>query len=151
MTEQELKKIVHGYLVEGLPLPEIQERLESDHQYKIKFMDLRILAADLEDIDWSQFDPTPKAVPQDTEEASADVPPAPTSVFSKTEVSVSKIVRPGCAMSGTVSFASGGTAEWIIDHQGRPGLENLKGPQPSEEDVRDFMVQLQSILSGGAR
>lgn len=148
MDEITVKKIVWESLQKGMPLPEIQELLEKEHDYKIKFMDLRILASDLDDVDWAQFDPkAPVKEPDLKEDSIPNAPPA----TGKTDVTVSPIARPGCTASGTVTFASGGSAEWVIDYQGRPGFDKMTGTPPSEADVREFITQLQTVLGGGAR
>ena len=63
----------------------------------------------------------------------------------KTVVELSKIVRPGMMLSGTVKFASGSTAEWYVDQLGRLGLENLKGEKPTQEDIEAFQIELENV------
>ena len=63
-----------------------------------------------------------------------------------TVVEVSPIARPGMALSGTVKFASGSTAEWYVDSYGRLGLENLEGDKPSQNDLEKFQVELNKVV-----
>jgi hypothetical protein len=68
---------------------------------------------------------------------------------TRTTVTVSKLVRPGAAMSGEVSFASGAKAEWFLDAAGRLGLTPAAGSaRPTQEDLREFQIELQRKLSG---
>ncbi len=70
--------------------------------------------------------------------------PAEQSV-GKTTVTVDKIQRPGFMVTGTVVFGSGVQAGWYIDQMGRLGLENATG-RPTEQDAREFQMELQKIL-----
>lgn len=146
MNNQQLKTIIAAYLADGVPLSDIQDRLESEHDYKIKFFDLRMLAAELEDVEWERFDPK---APEPADVTKAPTNSAPTNVPpGETHVTVSKIARPGMAMCGSVNFASGASADWCLDTTGRPGIENVVG-EPSQQDVELFMVELRKLLSGG--
>lgn len=144
MDSSELKMTVARYLSEGVSLSDIQAKLDADHHYKIKFFDLRMLAAELENVDWEQFSPKKKEPAPESE----IVPESPSAGNGQTLVTVSKLVRPGMAASGSVTFASGATADWYVDSYGRPGLENPVG-QPTEEDVKLFMPELQKVLTPG--
>jgi len=66
-------------------------------------------------------------------------------IQGKTTVEVSKVVRPGAVASGSVKFGSGVTAEWVLDQLGRLGLEKASG-KPTQQDVKDFQVELQKLL-----
>ena len=57
-------------------------------------------------------------------------------------------MRPGAVASGSVKFASGVSAEWVIDQSGRLGLNNASG-EPTEDDIKDFQKELQKALSKG--
>ena len=61
----------------------------------------------------------------------------------ETVVEISKLVRPGAAVSGSVKFASGVTAEWFLDQMGRLGLDAVKGGEPTREDIAAFQQALQ--------
>ena len=81
------------------------------------------------------------------EEVPADTPAEEST--GSTVVEVSKLMRPGTALSGTVKFASGSTADWYIDQTGRLGLENLVGEKPTQEDIQQFQVELEKAVYGG--
>lgn len=65
-------------------------------------------------------------------------------------MTLDKIQRPGYLASGTVTFGTGGTAEWFLDQTGQLALDNLKGSEPDRQDQQDFVAELRKIL-GGAR
>ena len=98
--------------------------------------------------DVSAFSPN-GAAPAPAAEAApvAEAPAAPAD--GKTVVEISKLMRPGTALSGSVKFASGSTADWYIDQTGRLGLENLVGNQPTQEDIQQFQVELEKAVYGG--
>jgi hypothetical protein len=68
-------------------------------------------------------------------------------LIGATVVEVSKLVRPGAALSGSVKFASGVKADWVLDQMGRLGLEKPTG-KPTPEDIKEFQVELQKKLRG---
>ncbi len=156
--EQEVKKFLAAGIAKGVSLSELQQEINQEFKLKLTYMDIRIFASELESVDWDKNDP--KAQAKAKEEAAAEaveaggeeelVEPeleeAPAG-SSNTVVEVSKLVRPGMALSGTVTFASGSTAEWYVDNYGRLGLENLQGEKPTETDVREFQQELQRIFS----
>ena len=147
--ELEIKRFMAQKIEEGETLSNVQKLVNETFGTKYTFMEIRILASELEEVDWGALDPKPAAPPADEEkkeDAAAAEPPA--SGEGKTVVEISKLVRPGTALSGTVTFRSGSSAEWYVDSYGRLGLENLRGEQPTEEDVRDFQVELQKQLGG---
>ncbi len=152
MTQDERNQLIAQKLNEGMSLADVQRYLASEHQIVMTYLDLRLLAAELQ-VDWRQHDPV-KAVektPDAAEPADADLDldqETPAAAGGNVKVSIHKVVRPGAAMSGDVQFASGVTAEWYVDSYGRLGLSSAKGGRPSEEDLQEFQVELQRQLSG---
>ena len=58
-----------------------------------------------------------------------------------------RIMRPGTAVSGTVTFSDGVSGKWALDQYGRLMLETAqKGYQPSAPDVQSFQRELQTQL-----
>ncbi|MDR0931741.1 MAG: hypothetical protein LBM70_01805 [Victivallales bacterium] len=142
----EIKRFMAAKIEDGESLSEVQKLVNEKFNTTYTFMDIRILASELENIDWGSFDPKPTI---DAGKESEEVlPESPAATVGQTVVEVSKLVRPGTALSGTVTFRSGASAEWYVDSYGRLGIENLRGEQPSEEDVRDFQIELQKQLGG---
>ena len=169
MDQKQIKDFIAQKVPEGYSLSKIQDMLKEQGVH-ITFMELRLLASEIEEQVWKQTekeDAPPPAeepaadMPQDDvmeadagpDEDAAPVPPAapqtdaPAAPRGKTVVELSKIARPGAAASGTVTFGSGVTAEWIIDQMGRLGLDKASG-QPDQQDIREFQMELQKLFAG---
>ncbi|MBP5530723.1 MAG: hypothetical protein J6Y54_01650 [Lentisphaeria bacterium] len=162
-NEVEIKRFMAEQLQQGLSLSEIQQLVNDKFKVKMTYMDIRILASELDTIDWKALDPRAQAeaakkAKEEAEakaaEAAAPGPEAADAVpgaaaapagQGSTVVELSKIARPGMMLSGTVKFASGSTAEWYVDNMGRLGLENLKGEKPTPEDIEAFQVELENV------
>lgn len=144
MTEQERKRVVGQKLNEGYSLADVQRLLDEEYGEKITFLDLRMLAAELE-VDWDHIDEEQGK----GQEVIQDVSKAPTgeTEAGATQVSISKVVRPGAVLSGDVVFKSGVSAEWYVDASGRLGLNPQGEGQPTEEDIQDFQEELQRQVS----
>lgn len=148
--ENDIKIFMASRIAEGISLSDIQNEVNEKFQLSMTYMDIRILAAGL-DIDW-QAKAAAKAEEEKKEEtAEEEAAPAevPAETDGKTVVEISKLMRPGTALSGSVKFASGSTADWYIDQTGRLGLENLIGNQPTQEDIQQFQVELEKAVYGG--
>ncbi len=79
--------------------------------------------------------------------ASADNAPAADALRSATTVEISKVVRPGASLSGTVKFGSGASGEWYVDAYGRLGFNPDEGSSnPDQQDIQEFQVELQKAL-----
>lgn len=146
MTELEIKKFIAESINNGMTLNNIQKALADDHGVRRTFLELRLLAAEVEEIDWSRQDPVEKAPEQKEEKPAVNVPEGEP---GQIVLEVSKITRPGAVMNGTVRFPSGITGEWLLDQMGRPDFDNLSG-QPTQEDIQAFIQELRNKL-GGAR
>ena len=162
-NEVEIKRFMAEQLQQGLSLSEIQQLVNDKFKVKMTYMDIRILASELDTIDWKALDPRAQAeaakkAKEEAEakaaEAAAPGPEAADAVSGTAEapagqgstvVELSKIARPGMMLSGTVKFASGSTADWYVDQMGRLGLENLKGEKPTPEDVEAFQIELENV------
>ena len=167
MNQQQIKDFIAQKVPEGLSLSKIQDLLKEQGVH-ITFMELRLLAAEIEEAVWKQNEkeeapaqpeeaaaaPAGEELPDAENEAAeppAPVPPAapenaPAAPRGKTTVELSKIARPGTAASGSVKFGSGVTAEWVIDQFGRLSLDNPSG-QPDQQDIKEFQIELQKLFS----
>ncbi len=142
MDTLETKRWIAAELNKGVSLGDIQKQLTAEFNIKMTFLELRLLAAELENIDWAKQDPVkPEKKPEDAAQAAA-VPQ------SGTVVEISKIARPGAMANGTVKFQSGASAEWIVDSSGRLGFDKVDG-EPTKEDMQEFMKELQQMLGAG--
>ena len=162
-NEVEIKRFMAEQLQQGLSLSEIQQLVNDKFKVKMTYMDIRILASELDTLDWKALDPRAQAeaakkAKEEAEakaaEAAAPGPEAAEAATGtaaasagqgSTVVELSKIARPGMMLSGTVKFASGSTADWYVDQMGRLGLENLKGEKPTPEDVEAFQIELENV------
>ncbi len=166
-VEMSIKRFMVQELQKGESLSEIQKLVNEKFSQRMTYMEIRILASELESVDWKALDPRAQAEAakkaKEEEEAKraaavgtesgGDAPaaadaPADTpagAAAGKTVVELSKLARPGMMLSGTVKFASGSTAEWYVDNMGRLGLENLKGDKPTPEDIEAFQVELENV------
>ena len=153
----EMKKFMSEKLAEGLSLSDIQKLIAEKFGRKLTYMDIRVMASELDNVDWDAHDPKAQekakaAAKKAEEDKNPDEPvdPAVDSVPAdgpgKTVVELSKVVRPGTMAGGTVKFGSGVTAEWFVDQTGRLGLDKVKGGEPNETDVRDFQQELQKLF-----
>jgi hypothetical protein len=78
--------------------------------------------------------------------AAEDIPAAPAGPGGVT-LELDRIMRPGTAVSGTVTFSDGVSGKWALDQYGRLMLETpQKGYQPSAPDVQAFQRELQAQL-----
>ena len=150
--ENDIKIFMASRIAEGVSLSDIQNEVNEKFQQSMTYMDIRILAAGL-DIDW-QANAAAKAEEEKKEETAEEAAAAPeeapaASADGQTVVEISKLMRPGTALSGSVKFASGSTADWYIDQTGRLGLENLVGEKPTQEDIQQFQVELEKAVYGG--
>lgn len=154
MTQEEIKLFIADKTAEGMSLTAIQDAL-SAQGVKIRFMELRLLAAEIESVlAKKEAEKAAAEAPAPEEKKPEEAPAAPAEtpapaggekVRGATTVSVSPIQRPGFAMSGSVSFGSGVTADWYVDQTGRLGLDNASG-QPDEQDIQEFQLELRKAL-----
>jgi len=152
MITIEIKEFISDLLNQGISLSEIQKRLQNEKNEKITFLDLRILASELEGVDWAKQKADiaaekakEKAKKEEEQKALAA---EDLEGDGNTVVEMSKVTRPGALANGSVKFGSGATAEWMIDQMGRLALDKTAG-EPTQEDIQAFQVELQKIISQG--
>jgi hypothetical protein len=158
------RQAVRDWVAAGATLSEVQKRLKEEFNQVTTFMETRLLVLELGAAVKDKPEPAqpkkPRPVPaktdaQDLDDAAeaddADLPPndLPPGAGSRVRVSLDKIVPAGAMISGSVVFSDGTQARWQVDRMGRLALD---GPppefRPSAEDVREFQVQLQSLVAG---
>jgi hypothetical protein len=158
LDEAQRKKVA-GWIAEGLKLSEIQNRIASEMEVRLTYMDVRLLVDDLKltpkDTEVPKvLSPTlgagdSKATPQDQLAPSAGAPAEPSeAVQGKVSVSVDQIARAGAVVSGKVTFTDGMKADWYFDQTGRLGLATQQpGYRPPAADLQQFQMALETELS----
>lgn len=179
MDRNEIKDFIVEKTLEGMPMTAIQDAL-ADAGVKIRFMELRLLAAECDAVLEKKRQekaaaeakaaaaanadapaPAPAPVPAPAAPGPANSPDAPAPAPAPapeenakprgaTTVTVSPIQRPGYLACGMVTFGSGSTAEWFLDQSGQLALDNVKGADPDRQDQQEFVAELRKVL-GGAR
>jgi hypothetical protein len=150
VESNKIKLFVGELLNEGLSLSDIQKKLQNEKNIKMTFLDLRLLASELEAVDWTKQKADIEAAKAEEKAKEDKKKEADNKADNagKTVVEVSRLKRPGALANGTVEFASGAKAEWILDQSGRLALDKQTG-EPTPEDVQEFQEELQSILTKG--
>ncbi len=145
----EQKQNIAQRLADGESIADIQRLITSEFGVAMTFMETRFLLDDL-DLDLKEEEPKPEAEDTaQTVDASPELqaPEGSNPGGGPVSVDIDKIVRPGSAISGTVTFSDGVTAKWYVDQMGRLGLDpDQEGYQPSESDIQAFQTELQAKM-----
>ena len=84
--------------------------------------------------------------PPESDEAPADAGDGKVGKLrGKTTVTLSRIQRPGFMASGSVTFGSGASGEWVLDQMGRLGFEKMEG-KPDQQDIQEFQMELRKAF-----
>ena len=156
--EQQIAAFMTGELAKGTGLSQLQTMVNEKFQTHLTYMEIRIIASELQ-IDWNATDPKAIAAAKEKAKKEAEAKAAeaeaaaaaangevPEAGAGKCTVTVNKVNPPGILASGTVTFSGGSTADWYVDQTGRPGISNLKGNQPTQQEAEEFMMELQKVL-----
>ena len=153
----EQRAAVKEWVSGGASLSEVQRRLKEEFDLTLTYMDVRLMTLEIGAEVQDKPEP-PKAQEEPTaaddaggDELDGDAPDADGAAGGGgVTVSLDRVMRPGAVASGEVTFSDGKKATWMLDQMGRLGLDGVpKGYQPAQEDVRDFQMQLQQLLSRG--
>ncbi len=152
LSEEQVAQI-QSWADEGDGLSEIQDKLGSEMNIRVTYMEMRFL---IDDIGVQlKSDPVPEQQePEEEKEAEAPeksaeehIPESGTGDATDVSVTVDKVQRPGTMISGNVSFGGGNSAEWSLDQMGQLGMKpNNEGFRPSEEQVIAFQQELQRVV-----
>lgn len=162
-AEQEAS--VRSWASEGASISDIQTRLTSEYDLHLSYLDVRFLLIDLNVSPAEKEQPKkapeppaedPVAAPaEDPADGFADAPAADGAdapLGGGVSVEISKIQRPGFAITGSVTDSTGKTGEWGVTNDGRVafdfGPENPKY-RMSQEDLMSFQQKLREMLSTG--
>jgi len=158
LDETQRKKVAE-WITQGMKLSEIQNRLVSELDVRMTYMDVRLLVDDLKLTPKDSEPPkspgaalasplaAPAAKPKANQPAVAGTAgPAPKT--SGVSLGVDQIARPGAVVSGKVTFTDGNQAEWYFDQTGRLGLvPQQPGYRPPAADLQQFQTALDAELS----
>lgn len=151
--EQKLK--IKTWVDEGCGLSEIQERLSSELDTPMTYMEVRFLVLELgltvkdretpsAPVDVAAAAPAGRGIPGAAGGVAADGD----ALGGGVSVDVDRIMKPGSVVSGTVVFSDGVSATWMLDQMGRLAVDaGQPGYQPSEQDLTDFQQELRQVLS----
>lgn len=155
------RKKVAEWIAAGLKLSEIQNRLASELDVRMTYMDVRFLVDDLKltpkDVERPKV--TPVLQPADAKRGDAamtgkgaatlDSKSAEASAGTgSVSVSVDQLAQPGAVVSGKVTFSDGKMADWYIDQTGRLGVvPQQQGYRPPAADMQQFQAALEAELS----
>ena len=148
----EQKASVGSWVNDGMGLSDIQKRLKEDFDISLTFMDVRFLVSDLslqlksEDKQKSELDQkNPDG--HDAVQSNDNPDNLGDETSGGVSVDIDKVVRPGAAASGSVTFSDGKKATWHVDQFGQLGLvPPEEGYQPTEEDLQAFQMGLRSAM-----
>jgi hypothetical protein len=146
LTPAQISK-VSAWVAEGATLSQIQERLSTQLEVSMTYMDVRFLVDDLNLALVEKEEPKPEAAAADAAPADAAVPAETSQGAGVVTVEVDTIAQPHAMVSGHVTFSDGEKADWYIDHQGRPGMAaRTPGYRPTPQDITDFQAKLDAAL-----
>ena len=175
MTHDEIKAFIADRTREGHNLSKIQDML-AEQGVKMTFMELRLIASEIETSFWQQSDPkqepAPEPKPAAQEPAPADdadnfpedepgaeeLPPDDAAADNaavdggepaprgRTTVTLDQLARPGFLATGGVQFGSGASGNWCLDQMGRLMFEKLEG-KPDRQDLQEFQLELQRMFA----
>ena len=175
MTHDEIKRFIADRTREGHSLSKIQDML-AEQGVKMTFMELRLIASEIETSFWQQSEPAPEPAPEekqtaqdaapaddadnfpgDDAPAAEQLPPEETApgespadgepaMRGRTTVTLDQLARPGFLATGGVKFGSGASGNWCLDQMGRLMFEKLEG-KPDRQDLQEFQLELQRMFA----
>jgi hypothetical protein len=146
---------VTEWIAQGLKLSEIQNRLGSELDIHLTYMDVRLLVDDLKLTPKDVDPPKTSTVLQGPAANNAAPVPEPGPALAAgplkpggVSLAVDQIARPGAIVSGKVTFSDGKKADWYLDQSGQLGLVPPQpGYRPSPADVQQFQAALDAELN----
>jgi hypothetical protein len=153
LTPQQ-RQLVEQWAADGANLNQIQDRLRSECDTTLTYMETRLLIMELgvklqdKPREVEKPAPEPVAPAADGAEAGADEALAPDGTTGGAlKISVDEVPPAGALISGRVTFSDGVTVQWFMDQQGRFGMRGpAPGYQPPAADIPAFQAELDNIL-----
>ena len=148
---KEQEQLIKEWLADGDTLSEVQRKLKEECGLTLTYMDVRLLALELNANVQDPVPPpspkTPAAMDEADDEFLASDFDDGTDGLSGVVVTLDRVMRPGAVISGSVTFSDGEPANWVLDQMGQLGLESTTpGYQPTAADVQSFQQQLRVEL-----
>jgi len=151
------KQAVKDWVAQGAGLSEVQKNLMEKFGISMTYMDVRFLVIDLGAAvkDKAKAPAAPLVAPGAAQAAPAsgaglpddDMGEEPPGPAGGVKVEVDRITKPGSMVSGQVVFSDGISAVWMIDQQGRLGLQpSTPGYRPAPMDIQAFQLELRKVL-----
>jgi hypothetical protein len=157
----EQRQKVTAWVAQGLKLSEIQQRLASELDVRLTYMNVRLLVDDLK-LTLKDSEPAKPAASIGTtapitaggktsETTGGMVSPTTTGSAAgagSVSVVVDELTRPGAIVSGKVTFSDGQQADWYLDQTGRLGVvAKQQGYKPTAADVQQFQIALEREMA----
>lgn len=162
MISDEQRNAVKEWVMAGDSLADVQRKLKSEYELTMTYMDVRLLVLEIgaEVQEEPEPEPAPKPPAPPPPPAPPSAPPRPGpwktpdaeleddgGAEPNVSLSIDRLVVPGAMVSGEVTFTDGTKARWMIDNQGRFGLQpEVEGYHPTDEDLRMFQLELRAEL-----
>jgi hypothetical protein len=146
---EEQKHKVAEWISEGLNLSEIQDKMGTEWNIRMTYMEARMLIGDLQLLPKDPVVPAgEKATEQEGSEISSTEETAADGGTGTVSVTTDTLARPGAMISGRVTFSDGQTGMWHLDQFGRFSLiPPVPGYKPSEEDIQKIQPLLDRELA----
>ncbi len=138
----DLKLLVTELYDKGLNLNEILNELVKEKNIDITFMDLRLLVSEIED-ERNLYDNVEESEDLEEYEDEEEIEE------SDCTIELNSIVSPGSPMQGIAKFKSGKQMKFMMDNQGRVGIEPIGDEQPTQEEIYAFQVALTEKARSG--
>lgn len=149
LTEEQRQKVTE-WIAAGQKLSEIQERMGTEFDLRMTYMDARLLVDDLKLTPKDPVIPEAPKPPAEPQAAPGETPAdgdAPTGA-GKCSVTVDAVMKAGAMVSGKATFSDGQTAEWYLDQMGRFGLiPAVEGYRPPQSDIAEVQGLLDRELA----
>jgi len=141
----EQKEAVASWVSAGGSLSDVQRRIKEEFDISMTYMDVRFLVLDL---DVAVQDKEPPAAEPEADIAAAPSPDDVLPGAGGVSVELDRLVKPGCVVSGSVTFSDGVKASWMLDQMGRLALDaGTPDYAPPPDDIPAFQEELKTALS----
>lgn len=153
MAQLSPKQLAHveQWASEGANLNQVQDRLRSEFDINLTYLDARLLMLDvgvrIKDRP-KEVVKAPEAAPEvSSEDLDVGLADDDSKAAGSVQLVADHITIPGAIISGKVSFSDGQLASWQMDQTGRLSLAGApKGYQPPAADIPLFQQQLDVLM-----